>query len=216
LDFNKFCPKKTFPEWQSLENIVRIHSIDESKMLKSFPFADSQALNKTYYVSENFKASWINSHAICKSFGMEFASLDSLDEQNEFFRQCSENKHLFPELGTFIGGYAKQPGTTDGWCWINSGETVGRTLPFEGRPDNADNNEQCLVEFLKNRVFKKPLFAVPENWKTAVFAVFAVLPIKFFRTLISGTFNEFRCINTCSWFLLLHIASPMPFEDSNI
>lgn len=97
---------------------------------------------KTYWISTHFKAYWDQANDICHSNGMEFLSLETLQESNHLLSLCDQNIHLF-DVWTHVGGLTTVPKSKDDWYWITSGNKVNYSLKFgAGKPDN--NNEMCL------------------------------------------------------------------------
>lgn len=99
---------------------------------------------KNYWISTHFKASWDQANNICHSRGMEFLSLETLEEANQFFKLCEENASLFDKF-THIGALTTVAKSKTDWYWVNSGQKINYVLNFlPNQPDNANNNEMCL------------------------------------------------------------------------
>jgi len=106
---------------------------------------------KHYYVSTHTKASWTDAISICREYEMQFVSLDSCDEHNDFMKLIDEVNCLLEDSQTFIGGIATVPKSKEGWVWINSGYVVDYTMKFHaGQPDHRRNEERCLSIYRKN------------------------------------------------------------------
>lgn len=99
---------------------------------------------KTYFIPRYFTASWIHSRSICKAYEMDFVSLDTLAEAQNFLKICRENAGYFGRW-THIGGITLEGASTESWYWVDSGNHINYTLNFgSGQPDNYGGNELCL------------------------------------------------------------------------
>lgn len=111
------------------------------------------AYAKTYYISHVFKTHWTHARSICQSYGMEFLSLETLQEQNSFFKLCENKADLFEDW-TFIGGYTIEGKSLDKWYWVNSGKRIDYSLTFgHGMPDFGWNQEFCLCLGKQTKTF---------------------------------------------------------------
>lgn len=82
---------------------------------------------------------------ICKSFKLEFLSLDSEAEARHFFTVFLDNSQLF-DIATHIGAVTPIMKSLTDWYWVENTEKVNFTLSFgAGQPDNYGGNEACLV-----------------------------------------------------------------------
>ena len=74
---------------------------------------------------------------------MDFVSLDTEDEQDNFLTLCNKKPNLF-ESWTHIGGIALMDKSKDFWFWVNSGK-LDYSLKFaKNEPDNYQNVQHCL------------------------------------------------------------------------
>jgi hypothetical protein len=107
--------------------------------------ADNIPYEKTFWYPSHYKATWIESMTICKSFGMDFLTLSSLDESKHFLHLYEEHIPLF-DLYTHIGAAATVARSTTDWYWVENREKVNFTMKFvSGTPDNYGGNEMCLT-----------------------------------------------------------------------
>lgn len=105
---------------------------------------NGSSYGKTYWISTHFMAFWDQANDICHSNGMEFLSLETLQESNNLLSLCDQNIHLFDQW-THVGGLTTVPKSKDHWYWMTSGNKVNYSLKFGiGQPDNAGGNEMCL------------------------------------------------------------------------
>ena len=99
---------------------------------------------KTFWVSTHFRGFWDQAMIICRSFGMEFVSIDSPEEATSLLSLCHQYDHLF-DPWTHIGGITKVPRTVTEYFWIETGKKANFHMNFgPGQPDFAANNEFCL------------------------------------------------------------------------
>jgi hypothetical protein len=103
-----------------------------------------QEYEKTYWLSTHFEAHWIEAKMICSNFGLEFVSIDSINESNHLLGLCDQNISLF-DIWTHIGGITTVAGSKTEWYWVESGKKVNFNLKFDkGQPDNKNGIENCL------------------------------------------------------------------------
>lgn len=99
---------------------------------------------KTFWISTHFQAYWDQAKTICSSYGMEFLSLESLQEADGLLSLCHKKNALFDQW-THIGGVTTVPKSKTEWYWVETGKKVNFTLKFgSGQPDNAGGKEWCL------------------------------------------------------------------------
>lgn len=100
---------------------------------------------KSYWLSTHFKATWDIAMTICSSYGMEFLSLDSQVEADNFFKLCSSQRQLFEKL-THIGALATTTRSITDWYWVNSGNKIEINLVFPWiAPTNWFGRQMCLA-----------------------------------------------------------------------
>lgn len=99
----------------------------------------------TYYLPRYFNSSWQNARAICRSYDMDFLTLETEAEANIFFELCRDHAGLFGDYA-HIGGITTQGGSRDQWYWVNSGKKVNYSLKWaDSEPDNGyGGTELCL------------------------------------------------------------------------
>lgn len=99
---------------------------------------------KNYWISSNFQASWDQAKTLCKSYGLEFLSVDSWEESNHLLWLSCQKKDLFDKW-THIGGITSHPRSKTEWYWIESGEKLNFGLKWgAGQPDLFIPSELCL------------------------------------------------------------------------
>jgi len=99
---------------------------------------------KTYYVSTTNRISWSDVRPICQSHGMDFVSLETLDEVGKFFTLFGSSPDASDNFYS-VGGITSRAGTVDSYIWLNSGNRISYELPFaSGEPNNLGGHENCL------------------------------------------------------------------------
>lgn len=99
----------------------------------------------TYYLPRYFNSSWQNARSICRSYDMDFLTLETEAEANIFLELCRDHAGLFEDYA-HIGGITTKGGSTNDWFWVNSGKKVSYQLKWaESEPDNGyGGTELCL------------------------------------------------------------------------
>lgn len=106
---------------------------------------NGNAFDKFYWYPVAYKAQWIHAKLICDSNGLEFVSLDSQDEANNFWAVFVQKANLFEDY-TMLGALTTVPRSKNDWYWVESGKKVKITMNWlNGQPDNLGNNEACLL-----------------------------------------------------------------------
>lgn len=97
-------------------------------------------------------ADWYQGKIICKSFGLELVSLETLTEAEYFYNLCHNNDVTVGWI--FIDGMTLTPKSSTDWYWTNSGKKISYPIPwFPGQPDNYNEDEQCLTISHTNFLF---------------------------------------------------------------
>ena len=152
---------------QVLDSLVIYKNIQKTQNNVQYLTAMNDNHGKEYFVSNEFRTTGSQLRAICRSFGMDTVSLDTVDEQNTFLNICNKNRAILDSSMTLIGGYTRTPRSTNDWYWVNSGNRVNYTLKFsQGQPDFAYDREYCLSVWGKPSVsFNDVGCGPPENRK---------------------------------------------------
>lgn len=88
---------------------------------------------------------WSNARAVCKSYDLDFVSLETRAEADNFFRLCFANQRFFKDW-THIGGMSLNPLSRTEWYWVNSGNRLDYLMNFlPGEPNNDGGEEHCLA-----------------------------------------------------------------------
>lgn len=107
---------------------------------------------KTYYIPKHFEASWVNAHSICKDFGLEMATFETLNEYNAVRELCKANSDKFTDY-VHVGGMTITGNSTDDWYWL-TGQKISFNLTWtDGEPSFRDKNEFCLSLVKGNFLF---------------------------------------------------------------
>lgn len=88
------------------------------------------------------KATWTNTRSVCKSYGLDIATFDTLDEFNYVSDMCKRNKDRLTNW-VHVGGATTTPGTPHNWFWVTTGEKIAYDMPWNaGNPNSV--NQVCL------------------------------------------------------------------------
>lgn len=99
---------------------------------------------KTFWYSSGYRGTWIEAEAICDSYDLTLATLDSQQEADFLLPLYSANNLLF-DAYTHIGAVATVPFTKTDYFWLQTGAKVNFTMRFlPGFPDNYGGKEVCL------------------------------------------------------------------------
>ncbi|CAG9802947.1 unnamed protein product [Chironomus riparius] len=107
---------------------------------------DSSGVNyqKTFYLPRYFRTTWMLARAMCKSYDLEFASADTLDEATTLVSFVKNNSG-YVYVTALIGGLTLTPKSKTDWYWVNSGNKVAYDIPwYVTQPNNYEGKEQCL------------------------------------------------------------------------
>ncbi|CAG9809169.1 unnamed protein product [Chironomus riparius] len=103
---------------------------------------------KSYYVSKSFKANWDVAKAICRSFDLELATFETLEEfQN--FEKILESTNPFSDIA-HVDGITTKLGSFSDWYWTNSGAKIPYSLLWNPtQPDNGKGSEEACLSLQK-------------------------------------------------------------------
>lgn len=91
------------------------------------------------------KSQWYLTRPICKAYGFDIVSLDTVEEMEAVAAMCEENKDLFGWY-IHIGGVASTSKSKTDWYWVNSNRKVSYAMSWQnGQPDFSGSNEWCLT-----------------------------------------------------------------------
>jgi hypothetical protein len=127
----------------------------DSIIIYNFIFADLNGKHvKSYFIPRYFKSQWVNAKSICQSYGMEFVSLETQQEADNFLGLCNRNTKLF-EAHVNIGGMTLEGKSTDKWYWVNSRKHIDYPIAFApSEPNFGHGLEFCLAVIkLPNDIF---------------------------------------------------------------
>jgi len=105
---------------------------------------DGIEYHKTYYLSRNTWATWIESHSFCKLYGLEFLTLETAAEAQEYLNMVETNTFLRSQANAwfYVDAFAMTPGSCTDWYWSTTGKKV--SFPIRWRP-GSPNSYPCLV-----------------------------------------------------------------------
>lgn len=106
--------------------------------------ANNVPFTKTYWYPTHFRASWEDAKLLCNSYKMQYLSLDSQHEVDNFFVLFEQRAALF-DANTHIGALTTIGKSLTEWYWVESGLKVNFVITWiASNPNNADNNQMCM------------------------------------------------------------------------
>lgn len=73
---------------------------------------------------------WQEAISFCQGFGMQFATIETADEQTYFFEMMKQNIALLEANGPHIGALTTVSKSTTDWYWVETGNNVSFKLNF--------------------------------------------------------------------------------------
>lgn len=129
---NALCTNKSF---------IQTHLLTDGNTDDCIPY------RKTYYLSTLYKEKWYKAKDICELKGMEFLTLDTLDENNYFMQLFNANPTIHSSW-VYIGGITTFPKSYNRWYWLDMGKRLSFQPTFApGEPSGRSGNgiaEYCL------------------------------------------------------------------------
>ncbi|CAO1361314.1 unnamed protein product [Diamesa tonsa] len=105
---------------------------------------------KRFYISKTAKASWVKSHDICKSFGMELATFDIPNEAEQLL--VNYRLHSTKQPNVWVG-YTDQ--NHEGVWTSNKGKQMDKNISFHaGELNDKTGIENCLEINFSNNQYK--------------------------------------------------------------
>ncbi|KAL7019626.1 hypothetical protein ACKWTF_011183 [Chironomus riparius] len=100
---------------------------------------------KKFYYPRYFRSNWIEAQMICKSYDMELARFETVDEVNDVFAFLKNSSDNVFQNGywIFVGGIASTPGSVTSWYWTQTGVKVSFDIPW-ATSNPSGGHEQCL------------------------------------------------------------------------
>ena len=97
---------------------------------------------KKFYYPRFFRIGWLSAQLFCKSYEMELASFENIEEVNKVFDLLNADSHSMTTGYVLVDGITLTPGSHD-WYWTQNGRKISFSIPWE--PKNpSGGNEQCL------------------------------------------------------------------------
>ncbi|KAG4074000.1 hypothetical protein HA402_014205 [Bradysia odoriphaga] len=110
-------------------------------------YNDCTPYAKTYYLSTAYKYKWYEAKMFCEINGMEFLTLETLDESDKFMQMFNLNPTVISDW-VYIGGVTILPKSLDHWYWLDLGKPLSFQPKFApGEPSGSHisgNTEYCL------------------------------------------------------------------------
>jgi len=102
-------------------------------------------------VSRYTTADWFGAKALCKSFGLELATFETLTEAETFIQVAKENQFIKANIHphVIVDGMTLTPRSITDWYWTRTGEKIHFTLPWrKNEPSFQGDIEYCMSLFL--------------------------------------------------------------------
>lgn len=100
--------------------------------------------SKNYYFSSHFTEIWSNARSVCKHYGFDLMSLDTVAEMNNFTTIYSTKKSMFTNW-VITGGVESIRNNVSSYVWITTGKPFSFPITWTtGNPDNSGGVEWCL------------------------------------------------------------------------
>ena len=122
-------------------------SIQSSSFLGGFTDKGSE-YQKTYLIPKYLRTNWLKAKSICKSFDLDLASFETLEEAENFLFIAKNNPfvHELWAIHLLVDGMTSTVNTSIDWYWTSSGNKVSYPLPWQkGAPDFLGGVEYCLA-----------------------------------------------------------------------
>ncbi|KAJ6640103.1 hypothetical protein Bhyg_12852 [Pseudolycoriella hygida] len=132
----QYCPVK----YINTDGFIRLGSYNGTN-------SDCKTYAKTYYLSALYKEKWYKAKDHCEMKGMEFLTLDTLDESNYFMQLFNADRTIISDW-VYIGGVSTLSKSLDHWYWLDLGERLNFQPSFApGQPSGTHISgvlEYCL------------------------------------------------------------------------
>lgn len=90
------------------------------------------------------------SRAICKSYGLDLVTLETLQETRSFLKLADQCKTL-QSLEILVDGATPSPNLKGDWYWTRTGVKITFPLPWDvGQPSGTNNIQFCLSIYKEN------------------------------------------------------------------
>lgn len=98
-----------------------------------------------YWVPRHFEVEWVYARPLCKAYGFDILTLETLEEMQRVVNMCSENEDMFGAY-THIGGMTSVGRSRTNWYWVTTNQKISYNMPWHnGQPEFKDNIEWCLT-----------------------------------------------------------------------
>ncbi|CAG9805264.1 unnamed protein product [Chironomus riparius] len=105
--------------------------------------ADGVEYHKTYYLSRNVWLTWAEALSFCKSYNLEFLTLDAPEEAEAYFNLVDTNA-FFKTQSTawfYVDAFAMTLNSRTDWYWSTTGQKVSFPIPWH---PNHPRHQYCL------------------------------------------------------------------------
>lgn len=113
----------------------------------------SHQSNKTFYASRHFQVDWVIARGICREYGLEIATLETLDEMQTVSKICKKLSFHLTEY-VHVGGMTLTGNSTFNWYWVITGKRIEYEMQWsDGEPNFYSRRQFCLALGGKNYLF---------------------------------------------------------------
>lgn len=128
--------------------INKIKSNHNPAFIKIIEYEGSD-YDKIFFVPRHYQTTHGHVSAICQSYGMEFAMIESADEFQCIQKAISQVAGQFEET-ILIDGITPTPKSPTDWFFTCTGKKINFPIPWApNEPNDFEGNEKCLS--IKNR-----------------------------------------------------------------
>ncbi|KAL7036602.1 hypothetical protein ACKWTF_008861 [Chironomus riparius] len=102
---------------------------------------------KTYLFYKYSMSSWAEARSFCSSYGLEFLSMDTLEEALAVLTMADDNSVLqtHAQAWIYIDSITQTIKSPTDWYWTKTGKKISYSIPWRvGTPDNHLGSENCL------------------------------------------------------------------------
>lgn len=120
----------------------------------------SHQSNKTFYASRHFQVDWVIARGICREYGLEIATLETLDEMQTVSKICKKISFHLTEY-VHVGGMTLTGNSTFNWYWVITGKRIEYEMQWsDGEPNFYSRRQFCLALGGKNYIIYLMTFTV--------------------------------------------------------
>lgn len=111
---------------------------------------------KSFFLSRYAKSFWPESQSFCSAYGLELATLETVEESRSLLTMVDNESTLRPLGSTWIwiDGITLKPLTKTEWYWTKSGKKLSFPLDwYQNQPNGLDQFCLCVSKGTTNAKF---------------------------------------------------------------